>query len=76
MSKLLLCEEVAALLRVSPDTVRDMVREGRLRAARVRPRGRLLFEYDDVMTALKTVAGPCRIEAAGGGITTEMGPPK
>lgn len=50
---LLTVPEAAQALRVSPDTVRALVREGRLKAVRVRPRGRLLFDPADVRAALQ-----------------------
>ena len=43
--------EVAAMLRMSSAAVRDLVAEGRLKAVRVRPRGRLLFDPADVEQA-------------------------
>jgi excisionase family DNA binding protein len=54
MCRKLLVEEVAELLRASPETVRELVAEGRLRASRVRPRG-LLFDLADVEAALQAV---------------------
>jgi excisionase family DNA binding protein len=57
MSRLLLVHEVAELLRVSPSTVYDLVHEGRLKARRVRERGKLLFDPGDVRDALRA-AGP------------------
>jgi excisionase family DNA binding protein len=65
MSRKLLTEEVAEMLRMSPDSVRELVAEGRLKASRCRPRGRLLFNLADVEAALKT-AGAQRIEAGRG----------
>lgn len=43
------------MLRTSEDNLRALVREGRLRAVRVRPRGRLLFDPADVRSALHPV---------------------
>jgi excisionase family DNA binding protein len=45
--------EVAELLRRSAADVRALVAEGRLRAVRLRPRGALLFEADEVRRALR-----------------------
>jgi excisionase family DNA binding protein len=57
MSRYLLTREVAAALRMSENGVRDLVAAGRLKAHRVRPKGRLLFLPEDVERALKA-AGP------------------
>jgi excisionase family DNA binding protein len=56
-SKLLFTEEVADMLRVTPDTVRDLVAEGVLRAVRLRTRGRLMFDLADVRNALREARG-------------------
>jgi excisionase family DNA binding protein len=45
--------EVAGLLRRSAADVRALVAEGRLRAVRLRPRGALLFDADEVRRALR-----------------------
>jgi excisionase family DNA binding protein len=58
MSKKLLTSEVAEALRVSKDTVRNWVHEGRLRAARMTPRGPMLFDQQDVQDALQPVGRP------------------
>jgi excisionase family DNA binding protein len=49
----LFVREVAGMLRVSEETVRDLVTEGRLKATRLRPRGRLMFALADVEQALQ-----------------------
>ncbi|HEX5269980.1 MAG TPA: helix-turn-helix domain-containing protein [Gemmataceae bacterium] len=53
MSRFLLTREVAELLRMSEDGVRELVAEGRLKARRVRPKGQLLFDPADVEQALR-----------------------
>ena len=55
---LLMTHEVAARLRMSSAAVRDLVAEGRLKAVRVRPRGRLLFDPADVEQALRQARPP------------------
>jgi excisionase family DNA binding protein len=58
MSRLMLTEEVAELLRVAPDSVREWVAEGRIKAVRLRPRGRLLFDPAEVQAALRQARRP------------------
>jgi len=50
LSQLLTLSEVATLLRVSPHTIRAMVRRGRLRPVRICRR--LLFSPDEVTRLL------------------------
>jgi excisionase family DNA binding protein len=59
---LMTTEEVSQRLRVTVDTVRRWVGEGRLRANRINPHGPLLFDPADVDAAL-TSAGQPRIYA-------------
>lgn len=66
MAEMLTTDEVATLLRVSPDTIRDLVHEGRLHATRVRPRGKMLFREEDVASALQAVGKPTIRASAGG----------
>jgi excisionase family DNA binding protein len=58
IDRLLLTTEVAEMLRVSPDTVREMVAEGRIVARRIRPRGQLLIPESAVQEALQTARVP------------------
>jgi excisionase family DNA binding protein len=55
--------EVAAFLRCSERTVRQLVSEGRLVARRIKPRGQWLFAEEDVTAALEASR---RIEGAAG----------
>jgi excisionase family DNA binding protein len=57
----MLTAEVADRLRMSPDRVRDLVRDGVLPARRLTPRGRLLFDEDAVEKVL--AAGPAQATA-------------
>jgi excisionase family DNA binding protein len=57
----MLTAEVADRLRMSPDRVRDLVRDGILPARRLTPRGRLLFDEDAVEKVL--AAGPMKAAA-------------
>jgi len=47
MDRLLTCADVAKLLNVVPDTVRDLERHGRIKAIRT-PGGMRLFREDEV----------------------------
>jgi len=62
---MLLTEEVATQLRVSTDTVRDWVRQGRLRAHRINPRGPLLFDPSDVEASLRAATPTIAAATAG-----------
>jgi excisionase family DNA binding protein len=54
----LLTHEAADLLRCTAETVRDWIHEGRLRATRARPRGRLLIDRGDVERILGVQTQP------------------
>jgi excisionase family DNA binding protein len=62
MGTMLFVGEVAAMLRLTPDTVRELVAEGRLPAVRLRNKGRLMFRLEDVQGALRQ-AGPANASA-------------
>ncbi len=49
----LLAPEVAKRLGVSVEYVRDLVRDGRLQAYRLTPKGRLHFRPEDVTGAMR-----------------------
>jgi hypothetical protein len=53
MVKHLTTLELADRLRLSPDRVRILARAGILPGRRLTPRGRLLFDQDEVLTALR-----------------------
>ena len=53
MSRKLTTAELASLLSVSCDTVRDWANEGRIPALRAHPRGKMLFDEAEVLAALR-----------------------
>ena len=53
MGQLWSSEDVARLLNMSAQNVWDLVAEGRLRAYRLRPKGRLLFRPEEVEAAVE-----------------------
>jgi excisionase family DNA binding protein len=53
MTRHLTTLEIAERLRMSPDRVRILARAGVIPARRACPRGRLLFDEDDVLAALR-----------------------
>jgi excisionase family DNA binding protein len=53
MTRLLTTAEVAERLRCSVWNVRDLVRAGRLPSVRLKPRGRLLFDEDELRQAIR-----------------------
>jgi excisionase family DNA binding protein len=63
VSTLLTTDEVAAKLRLSPWTVRTLVREGRLTPVRLTPR-KLLFEESAVDRAVQEAQQPIASERA------------
>lgn len=74
MIKLLTTDEAAAALRCSAETVRELIAEGRLRAVRVRPRGRLLVDADSLTAAMRQASGrPGIVGVAGSGIAAGHG---
>jgi excisionase family DNA binding protein len=58
IDRLLTTAEVGELLRVSPDTIREMVAEGLIVARRIRPRGQLLIPEGAVQEALQAARVP------------------
>jgi excisionase family DNA binding protein len=66
---LLTTAEAGAILRMSSVSIRDLIAEGRLRAVRVRPKGRLLLDRADVEQALRE-ARPEVGDASGDGVGT------
>ena len=57
MERMITTREVAEVLGVHIETVRNWVRKGKLRAYRVSGRGRLRFDPADVRAVLKPVGG-------------------
>jgi excisionase family DNA binding protein len=66
MSRLLLVSEVASILRLSQDRVRELIAQGKLRARRMGNGGRWLIAEDDIDAALAS-ARPIRASAGGAG---------
>jgi len=58
MVRYLQTDEVALALRRTPDSIRQLAREGVLPAVRLRPHGRLLFDPIEVARALTPTAPP------------------
>ena len=52
---LLVPREVAALLRLSPLTVKRWVKAGKLKATRINTRGDMRFDKNDVLDLLKKI---------------------
>lgn len=52
---LLVPREVAAILRLSPLTVKRWVNSGKLKATRINTRGDMRFDKDDVLKLLKNI---------------------
>jgi excisionase family DNA binding protein len=63
---LLTTSEAAQMLRCTERNIRSMIAEGLIKATRVRARGQLLIDKDDLLSALRQ-AEQGRIEAAGPG---------
>jgi excisionase family DNA binding protein len=57
MSRKMLASEIAEYLRVSVETVYDLVSSGAIPAQRLRPGGKLLFDLDAVEAALVRSGG-------------------
>jgi excisionase family DNA binding protein len=55
MGRKMTTTEVADLIRMSPDHVRRLALSGALPARRIGPRGRLLFDEQEVAAALRRV---------------------
>ena len=58
MNRKLTAPEVADLLRLSVEHVYDLVKAGTLPARRLHPRGKLLFDHDEVEAALRRTGRP------------------
>ena len=69
MNRKLLASEIAEYLRVSVETVYDLVSRGVIPAARLRPGGKLLFDLPAVEAALVRSGGQVgtAAQAAGAG---------
>jgi excisionase family DNA binding protein len=66
MARYLTAPEVASQLRCSLDTIYSLVQDGRLKALRLRDRGRLLFHPADVEAALRQARGSSPLQAVAG----------
>jgi excisionase family DNA binding protein len=64
MGKHLTTAELASWLRVTPDRIRALVRTGTLPARRLTPRGRLLFDPEQVEKALASATATARPDRA------------
>jgi excisionase family DNA binding protein len=67
MKRKLTAPEVADLLRLSVEHLYDLVKSGVVPAQRLSPRGKLLFDPDEVQAALRRAGQPERELADTGG---------